>query len=95
MQIVIQLRKFAEAVRRIKGAVGAPERAAAAGPSGRASAAGGGSGGSYLDRDISTMLRTEMTGIDPSLGGARGRWESLLESAAILQSMFSNECVDG
>lgn len=69
-QIVIQLRKFAEAVRRIKGAVGTADKPAAA-PSGRPGAAAGGAseGGGYLGRDMSSMLRTEMTGIDPSLGG--------------------------
>ena len=68
MQIVIQLRKFAEAVRRIKGAVGPADKPAAA-PSGRSAAPAGGGGG-YLGRDMSNTLRTDMTGIDPSLGGA-------------------------
>ena len=69
VQIVIQLRKFAEAVRRIKGAVGPAEKPAAA-PSGRSAASAGGGGGGYLGRDMSNTLRTDMTGIDPSLGGA-------------------------
>jgi hypothetical protein len=69
LQIVIQLRKFAEAVRRIKGAVASPADKPAAAPSGRIGASASGDGGNYLGRDMSGMLRTEMSGIDPSLGG--------------------------
>ena len=76
-QIVIQLRKFAEAVKRIKGAVepagrqGATSAAPAKAPRGVPS---GGEGGGVLGRDMSSTLRTDMTGIDPSLGGARLIW---------------------
>ena len=69
MQIVIQLQKFAEAVKRIKGAVGSvndrtppPAAAAAAGKSAYSS-------DSVFGRDLSGMLSTDLTGIDPSLGG--------------------------
>ncbi|EIE20427.1 hypothetical protein COCSUDRAFT_43871 [Coccomyxa subellipsoidea C-169] len=88
-QIVIQLRKFAEAVRRIKGAVGTADKPAAA-PSGRAGAAAGGvaEGGGYLGRDMSSMLRTEMTGIDPSLGGIFRRVAGLLVTGLVLGSVL-------
>jgi hypothetical protein len=78
-QIVIQLRKFAEAVKRIKGAVSPADKAASSAPKGGRPAGSGGGGGrafppggsGVLDRDMSGTLRTEMSGIDPSLGGAR------------------------
>jgi hypothetical protein len=77
-QIVIQLRKFAEAVKRIKGAVEpAAGRPGSAAPAPAKSARGArpdgvpfGEGG-VLGRDMSNTLRTDMSGIDPSLGGAR------------------------
>ncbi|BDA50696.1 hypothetical protein COCOBI_16-3720 [Coccomyxa sp. Obi] len=81
-QIVIQLRKFAEAVRRIKGAVGPADKPAAV-PAGR-SAGGGG----YLGRDMSSMLRTDMTGIDPSLGGIFKRVAGLLVTGLVLGTIL-------
>lgn len=73
-QIVIQLRKFAEAVKRIKGAIApaptAPPQAGGPGALGGAGLPGDGSRG-LLGRDMSNTLRTDMTGIDPSLGGAQ------------------------
>lgn len=61
--MVIQLRKFAEAVRRIKAAVSpevvAPGRAPTRATGPRA----------VLSADVTDMLRTELTGIDPSIGG--------------------------
>ena len=69
VQIVIQLQKFAEAVKRIKGAVGSvndrtapPAAAAAAGKSAYSS-------DSVFGKDLSGLLSTDLTGIDPSLGG--------------------------
>ena len=80
-QIVIQLRKFAEAVKRIKGAVSPADKAASSAPKGGRPAGSGGGGGrafppggsGVLDRDMSSTLRTEMSVIDPSPGGARAR----------------------
>ena len=62
-QVVIQLRKFAEAVRRIKAAVSpdaSPGRAQPRMTGPRA----------VLSADVSDMLRTELSGIDPSVLGA-------------------------
>ena len=62
LQVVIQLRKFAEAVRRIKTAVSpdaSPGRAPPRMTGPRA----------VLSADVSDMLRTELSGIDPSVLG--------------------------
>ena len=68
MQIVIQLQKFAEAVKRIKGAVGSvnDKKAPVAKP-GATSAYSGSE--NVFGRDLSSILNTDLTGIDPSLGG--------------------------
>lgn len=67
LQIVIQLQKFAEAVSRIKGAVGSvnDKKAPAAAPAGKSAYSSEG----VFGRDLSSMLSTDLTGIDPSLGG--------------------------
>lgn len=67
MQIVIQLQKFAEAVKRIKGAVGSVNdtKAPAAKPSGKSAY----SSDTVFGRDISSILSTDLTDIDPSVGG--------------------------
>ena len=71
MQIVIQLQKFAEAVKRIKGAVGSvnDKKAPAAKPSSGKSAY---SSDTMFGRDISSILSTDLTDIDPSVGGQSG-----------------------
>ena len=68
VQIVIQLQKFAEAVKRIKGAVGSvnDKKAPVAKP-GATSAYSGSD--NVFGRDLSSILNTDLTGIDPSLGG--------------------------
>ena len=71
MQIVIQLQKFAEAVKRIKGAVGSVNdaKAPAAKPGNKGSASSALSGDSLFGRDMSSILSTDLTDIDPSIGG--------------------------
>ena len=65
---MIQLQKFAEAIKRIKGAVGSVnDRTAPPAATGAAKSAY--SSGSVFGRDLSGLLSTELTGIDPSLGG--------------------------
>ncbi|CAK0787216.1 hypothetical protein CVIRNUC_010432 [Coccomyxa viridis] len=83
-QIVIQLQKFAEAVKRIKGAVGSvndrtapPAAAAAAGKSAYSSE-------SVFGKDLSGLLSTDLTGIDPSLGGIIRRVAALLVVGVLL-----------
>jgi hypothetical protein len=67
LQIVIQLQKFAEAVSRIKGAVGSvnDKKAPTVAPGGKSVYSSEG----VFGRDLSGMLSTDLTGIDPSLGG--------------------------
>ena len=69
LQIVIQLQKFAEAVKRIKGAVGSvnDKKAPAAKPSSSSKSAY--SSDTMFGRDISSILSTDLTDIDPSVGG--------------------------
>ena len=63
-QVVIQLRKFAEAVKRIKAAV-SPDAAPGQRPPPRATGPR-----AVLSADVSDILRTELSGLDPSVGGA-------------------------
>ena len=70
LQVLIQLRRFAEAVQRSKAAreAAAAAPAPASPPSG--SSSGGGSGGQgLLHRDLSGVLQTDTVGIDASLLG--------------------------
>ncbi len=61
---MIQLRKFAEAVKRIKAAV-SPDATPGQRPPPRATGPR-----AVLSADVSDMLRTELSGLDPSVGGA-------------------------
>ena len=68
VQIVIQLQKFAEAVKRIKGAVGSVNDTKAA-PVAKPSSKSAYSSDTMFGRDISSILSTDLTDIDPSVGG--------------------------
>ena len=85
LQIVIQLQKFAEAVSRIKGAVGSvnDKKAPTAAPGGKSAYSSEG----VFGRDLSSMLSTDLTGIDPSLGGEFK--DSLLHCAITLRGRMS------
>lgn len=65
MQVVIQLKKFATTVGKVRRAV-SPTAAAAVPVKGEDYKA---SLSSFLDADMSTMLRTDITGMDTSLLG--------------------------
>ena len=69
MQIVIQLQKFAEAVKRIKGAVGSVNDKKAAPAAAKPSGKSAYSSNTVFGRDISSILSTDLTDIDPSVGG--------------------------
>ncbi|KAK9826834.1 hypothetical protein WJX81_005525 [Elliptochloris bilobata] len=80
-QVVIQLRKFAEAVRRIKAAVSpdaSPGRAPPRPTGPRA----------VLSADVSDMLRTELSGIDPSVLGVIKRVAGLLVAGLLLGTVL-------
>lgn len=85
VQIVIQLQKFAEAVKRIKGAVGSvnDKKAPAAKPASSGKSAY--SSDTMFGRDISSILSTDLTDIDPSVGGQSGH-----PSANICKHSFVN-----
>ncbi|CAL5218471.1 g155 [Coccomyxa viridis] len=83
-QIVIQLQKFAEAVKRIKGAVGSvnDKKAPAAKPASSGKSAY--SSDTMFGRDISSILSTDLTDIDPSVGGIVKRVAGLLVVGLVL-----------
>ena len=64
LQVTIQLKRFAVAVKKVKDAVGSEKKVP------RKAAGVLGETGVTVDKQLAEMLRTDVSGIDPSVGGA-------------------------